>query len=99
MLICRGCNIEIDTSSGYPEHELMSHYDNLHDKVIERFLRCMQSKFNGYHFVHQFKNTARVFIEHKHNFIDYSVINNDNNKDKDELNEVLNFLKDNIILD
>ena len=25
MIICRECNVEIDTNSGYPEHELMNH--------------------------------------------------------------------------
>ena len=31
MIICRECKIEIDTSSRYPEHELMNHYNNLHN--------------------------------------------------------------------
>ena len=35
MIICRGCNIEIDTSNGYPEHELMNHYNKLHNILIE----------------------------------------------------------------
>ena len=26
-IVCRYCNNEIDTSTGYPEHELMSHYN------------------------------------------------------------------------
>ena len=38
-VICRECNIEIDTSSGYPEHELMNHYKISHKNLIER---CMQ---------------------------------------------------------
>ena len=33
MIICRECIIEIDTSIGYPEHELMSHYNNLNKNL------------------------------------------------------------------
>ena len=29
-VICRECNIEMDTSSGYPEHELSDHYNISH---------------------------------------------------------------------
>ena len=32
-VICRECNIEIDTSNGYPEHELLDHY-NISPKKI-----------------------------------------------------------------
>ena len=35
MIICRESNIEIDTSNGYPERELMNHYNNLHNILIE----------------------------------------------------------------
>ena len=31
-VICRECNTEIDTSSGYPEHELLDHYNISHKK-------------------------------------------------------------------
>ena len=41
MIICRECNIEIDTSSGYPEHELRNHYNNLHNNLIARCMKCM----------------------------------------------------------
>ena len=35
MIVCRECNMEIDTSSGYPEHELMNHSNNLLNNLIE----------------------------------------------------------------
>ena len=78
----------------------MSDYNNLHDELIERWMKCMQRKYNGYQFLNQCKNTARGFIERKHNYTDYSDINYDNSKDKDDarskINEILNNLKDNI---
>ena len=40
-VICRECNIEIDTSSGYPEYELLDHYNISHKKLIERCMKCM----------------------------------------------------------
>ena len=46
-MICRKCNIQIDTSSGYPEHELMNHYKILHKKLIERY--------SGYRFLDKCK--------------------------------------------
>ena len=79
----------------------MSHYNNLHDEIIERWMKCLQRKYNGYQFMNQCKNTARAFIERKHSYTEYSDINNDNSKDKDEakseLKEFPNNLKDNII--
>ena len=50
MIICRECNIEIDTSNGYPELELMNHYNNLHNHLIERCMKCMHRKYSVYHF-------------------------------------------------
>ena len=35
-VICRECNIEIDTSNRYPELELLDHYNISHKKLIKR---------------------------------------------------------------
>ena len=106
MIICRECNIEIDTSSGYPEHELMNHYNNLHNNLIERCMKYMHRKYSGYHFLDKCKVNSTGLITSAHRYIRYTDINNnvsnndnDNNKDKDkdDLNKVLKSLKDNII--
>ena len=106
MIICRECNIEIDTCSGYPEHELMNHYNNLHNNLIERFMKCMHRKYSGYHFLDKCKVNRTGLITSVHSYIDYTDINDsdsndniNNNKDKveEDLNKVLNRLKDNII--
>ena len=105
-VICRECNNKIDTSSGYPEHALMDHYNNLHNKLIERCMKCMHRKLSGYHFLDKFKVKRAGLISSVHSYIDYTDINNndsndnfDINKDKDEddLNNILNELKYNII--
>ena len=106
MIICRECNFEIYTRSGYPEHELMSHYNNLHNNLIERCMKCMHRKYSGYHFLDKYKVNGTGLITSVHSYFDYTDINDsdsndniNNNKDKDEedLNKVLNSLKDNII--
>ena len=106
MIICRECNIEIDTSSGYPKHELMNHYNNIHNNLIERCLKFMHRKYSGYHFLDNCKVNRTGLITSVHSYIDYTDINDSdssdnikNNKDKDEedLIKVLNSLKDNII--
>ena len=104
MIICRECNIEIDTSSGYPEHELMKHHNNLNNNLIERCMKCMLRKYSGYHFLDKCKVNSTGLITSVHRYIDYTDINNNvsdndiyNNKDKDDLNKVLNSLKDNIM--
>ena len=105
MIICRECNIEIDTSSRYPEHELMNHYNIIHNNLIARYMKCMHRKHNGYHFLDKCKVNSTGLITSVHRYFDYTDINNnvsdndnDNNKDrdKDDLNKVLNSLKDNI---
>ena len=55
MIICRECNIEIDTNSGYPEHELMNHNNSLHNNLKERCMKCMHRKYSGYHFLDKCK--------------------------------------------
>ena len=105
-VICRECNNKIDTSSGYPEHKLMDHYIDLHNKLIERCMRYMHRKNSGYHFLKKGKVNRTGLISSVHCFIDYIDINNndshdniDNSKDKeeDDLNNILNELKYNII--
>ena len=44
-LICRKCNIEIDDSGEHPEHELMTHYNNLHKKLLVRCMKCIKKTF------------------------------------------------------
>ena len=55
MIIYRECDIEIDASIGYPEHELMNHYNNLYNKSIEKCMKCMQKKYSGDHFLKKCK--------------------------------------------
>ena len=107
-LICRECSIEIDTSSGYPEHELMDHYNIFHKNLMVRCTKCMQRIYSGYHFKDRCIDNRTGIISSVHSYIDYIKIydnvSNDNidiNKDdKDDknydLNNVLNELKDNI---
>ena len=49
-VICRECNNEIDTSSGYPEHELMNHYNIFHKNLMVGCTKCMQRIYSGSHF-------------------------------------------------
>ena len=104
-VICRECNNEIDTSSGYPEHELMDHYNIFHKILMVRCTKCMQKIYSGYHFMDRCINNHTGLISSTHSYIDYiDIINSndniDNNKDdkddKNDLNKVLNELKDNI---
>ena len=106
MIICRECNMEIDTSSGYPEHELMNHYSNLHNNLVGRCMKCMHRKYSGYHFLDKCKVNRTGLITSVHRFIDYTDIhdsdsddNIDNNTDKhkDDFYKVLNELKYNTI--
>ena len=90
-MICRECNIQIDTSSGYSENELMNHYNNLHSKLIERCMKYMHRKYNGYHFSDKCKVNRTGLITSVHSYIDYTKINDgdnndnsDNNKNKDK---------------
>ena len=101
-IVCRECNNEIDTSSGYPEDELMSHYSFFHKKLVERCMKSMQRIYSSYHFLDKCIDKRTGLISSLHSYIDYTDINdndsNDNidiNKD-DDLNNVLNELKDKI---
>ena len=105
-VICRECNNKIDTSSGYPEHELMDHYNISHRILMGRCMKCMYKTYSGYHFFDKCKVNRAGLTTSVHSNIDYTDINDsdsndniDNNKDqdKDDLNKVLNTLKDNII--
>ena len=105
IVIYRECNNEIDTSSGYPEHELMDHYNIFHKNLMVRCTKSMQRIYSGYHFKDRCIDKRTGLISSVHSYIDYTDINdndsNDNidinqdNKDND-LNKVLNELKDNI---
>ena len=104
-IVCRECNNEIDTSSGYPEHKLMNHYNYFHKKLMERCMKCIQRIYSGYHFKDRCIDKRTGLISSVNSYIDYTDINdndsNDNidinkdNKDND-LNKVLNDRKDNI---
>ena len=48
--ICRDCNIEIYNDDDDPKEELMDPYNKFHNKLINRCMKCMQNKYNGYHF-------------------------------------------------
>ena len=107
MLICRESIILIDFSSGYPEHEVMLHYDNSHSESILRRMKFMKRQYSGYHFNNECKNSARGFMEQKHSYIVYFDFNNiskdkdddkaDDDDDKDALNKILSNLKVDII--
>ena len=103
-VIRRECNNEIDTSRGYPEHELMDHYI-FYKNLMVRCTKCMQRIYSGYHFMDRCINNRTGLISSTHSYIDYiDIINSndniDNSKDdkdnKNDLNKVLNELKDNI---
>ena len=93
-IVCRYCNNEIDTSSGYPEHELMSHYNIFHKSLMVRCTKCMQRIYSGYHFLDKCKDKRTNIITSVHSYIKYTNIINsndnvDNNKDdKDDLNKI-----------
>ena len=105
IIKCREINIEIGTNSGYPAHELMNHHNSLHNNLIERCMKCMHRKYSGYHFLDKCKVNSTGLITSVHRYIDYTDINYmlvmiimiTKYKDKDDLNKVLNSLKDNII--
>ena len=102
-VICRECNNKINTSSGYPEHELMDHYSIFHKILMVRCTKCMQRIYSGYHSLDKCKDKRTNFITSVHSYFDYTNINNSNdNIDKneddkdDDLNKSLNELKDDI---
>ena len=106
-VIRRECNKEIETSSGYPEHEVMDHYI-FHKNLMVRCTKCMQKLYTGYHFKDRCRDNRTGLISSVHSYIDYiNIFDNDSNDnidinkdDKDDknydLNNVLNELKDNI---
>ena len=109
-VICRECNIEIDTISGYPEHELLDHYSISHKNLMGRCMKCMYKTYSGYHFFDKRNVNRAGLMSSVHSYIDYTDIidndsdshdNTDNNKDKDKdkdfYNEILKKLKYNII--
>ena len=65
-VICRECKIETDTSSGYPELELLDHYDISYKKLIERCMKCMYKTYSGYHFFDKFKVNRTGLITSVH---------------------------------
>ena len=70
MIIFRDCNIEIDIRSGCPEHELITHYDELHINLIERYMKCMQRQYSCHNFKNEGKHVAREVIGSKRSYID-----------------------------
>ena len=66
-IVCRECNNEIDTSSGYPE--LMSHYNIFQKKLMERCMKCMQRIYSGYHFKDRCIDKRTGFISSVHCYI------------------------------
>ena len=44
-VICRECNIEIDTSSGYPEYEQLDHYNISQKNLLGRCMKCMYKTY------------------------------------------------------
>ena len=96
-MICREYNIEIDTSSGYPEHELMNHYNSFHNKSIERCMECMHRKYSGYHFSDKCKVNSTGHIISVHSYTDFSDLNDNNNESENCFNVFLFELEYNII--
>ena len=97
-MICRKCN---KLRCNNVENELMDHYNISHKKLIGRCMKCMYETYSGYHFFDKSKVNRTVLASSVHSYIDYTDIsyNIDNNEDKDDLNKVLNELKDDIIED
>ena len=62
-IICRECIIEIDTNSGYPEHELSDHYNISHKKLIERCMKCIYKTYSGYHICDKGKIHRPSFLD------------------------------------
>ena len=58
MVIYRDCNNKIDTSSGYPEHDLIDHYNVFQQNLMVRCTNCMQRIYSGYHFLHKCKTNV-----------------------------------------
>ena len=105
-VICRECNNEIDTSSGYPEHELMDHYNVFQKDLMVRCTKCMQRIYSGYHFNGKCKDNRTYITTSGCSYNNYNnIYDNDSNDnidinkdDKDDnydLDNVLNELKDN----
>ena len=83
-VICRECNNEIDTSSGYPEHELMDHYNIFHRNLMVRCTKCMQRIYSGYHFKDRCTDNRTGLISSVHSYIDYiNIYDNDSNDNID----------------
>ena len=85
-MIRRECDIEIDTKSGYPEHELMDHYNNLHNRLMERCMKCLHRKYSGDHFLDKCKFNRTGLITPVHSYFDYTDINN-SDSDNDDNND------------
>ena len=92
-VMCRECNNKTDNSSGYPEHELMNHYNLSHKNLMGRCMICMYKTYSGYHFFDKCKFKRTGLITSVHSYIYYTDINdsdsddqidNNNNKDKDD---------------
>ena len=96
-MICRECNFEIDTGSGYPEHELMNHYNSFHNRLIERCMKCMHRKYSGYHFSDKCKVNSTGHIISEHIYTDNTDLNNNINENENDFNNVLFELKYNVI--
>ena len=96
-LICREGNIEMEDDN--PEDELMNHYIIFHIKIIERFYKCLQKLYSGYHFKDKCTHRRTRSISSVLCYIDYTDIINSVNDDKDgdiDLYKTLNELKHNI---
>ena len=96
-LICREGKTEMADDN--PEDELMNHYINFHIKLIERFNKCLQKLYSGYHFRDKCAHRSTCSISSVLCYIDYTDIINSVNDDKDgdiDLYKTLNELKHNI---
>ena len=45
-LICRDCNIEIDSEDDNPQHELTNHYNKFHIQLFVRCNKCLQRLYS-----------------------------------------------------
>ena len=94
--------MKFDDSGDHPDHKLMIHYNNLHKKLVGRCKIFIQKLYSGYHFKDKFRDNRTCVIRSVNSFVDHTDINNTDNddnigKDNDDLNKILNDLKDTII--
>ena len=71
-LMCGECHIEMDDEDENPEHELATHYNKFHIKIIDRCKKYMQRLSSGYHFKDRCIDRRTCIISSQHCYFDYT---------------------------